>query len=104
MKASIFLSIVTLMVIGVGTLQAQPVRNKTQKERIDNGVRTGQLSRTEAYRLNHEQRHIRHDRMKYKKNDGHMGPRERRHLKHERKMASKHIYHHKHNGRVRQYK
>lgn len=104
MKASIFLSIVTLMVIGVGTLQAQPVRNRTQKERINNGVRTGQLTRAEAYRLHHEQRDIRHDRMRFKRNDGHIGPRERKHLQHERRKASKHIYHHKHNDRVRQYK
>lgn len=104
MKASIFLSIIMVTVIGVSAAQAQPIRNKNQKERINNGVRSGQLTRPEAYRLHHEQRHMRHDRMRFKRNDGHISARERRHLMHERKQASKRIYHYKHNGHVRQYK
>ncbi len=101
MKASIFLSIVMLMVIGVSTSQAQPIREKNQKERIYSGVRNGQLTKAEAYRLVKDQRDIRHDRMRYKRNDGHISPRERRHLIHERKQANRKIYHYKHNGRVR---
>ncbi|WP_127131413.1 hypothetical protein [Pseudoflavitalea rhizosphaerae] len=101
MKASIFLSVVMMMVVGVSVSQAQPIREKNQKERIYNGVKTGQLTKAEAYRLHKDQKDIRHDRMRYKRNDGRISPRERKHLIHERKMAGRKIYHHKHNGRVR---
>lgn len=101
MKASIFLSMIMLTVIGVGTLQAQPNKSKNQKERIYNGVRTGQLTKAETYRLANDRRDIRNDRMRYKRNDGHISARERKHLIHERKQASRKIYHYKHNGRVR---
>lgn len=99
MKASIFLSMLLMTIVGVGTLQAQPNRN--QKERIYNGVRTGQLTKAETYRLVKDNREIRNDRLRYKRNDGRISPRERKHLIHERKQASRKIYHYKHNGRVR---
>lgn len=99
MKASIFLSMLMLMIVGVGTLQAQPNRN--QKERIYTGVRTGQLTKAETFRLAKNQKEIRNDRLRYKRNDGRISPRERKHLIHERKQASRKIYHYKHNGRVR---
>ncbi|MGN6419042.1 MAG: hypothetical protein ACTHMC_16210 [Pseudobacter sp.] len=99
MKASIFLSMLLMTIVGVGTLQAQPNRN--QKERIYNGVRTGQLTKAETLRLAKDQKDIRMDRLRYKRNDGRISPRERKHLIHERKQASRKIYHYKHNGRVR---
>ncbi|NML19802.1 hypothetical protein HHL16_02905 [Pseudoflavitalea sp. G-6-1-2] len=101
MKTTMILSLALMLVVGVSAAQAQPYIAKNEHRRINNGVRSGELTRGEAYRLRADQRDIHRDYVRYKRNDGHISPRERKHLMHERQKASKRIYHAKHNSRVR---
>ena len=101
MKATMILSLALMLIIGVSAAQAQPYIAKNEHRRIHNGVRSGALTPGEARTLRAEQRNIQRDHMRYKRNDGHISPRERKHLRHERQKASKRIHHYKHNSRVR---
>ena len=103
MKTKVILAIMLLLGVAVTSADAQTIRGKARHERhrIAAGVRSGELSRPEAYRLSREQRHIRKDVRRAKLNDGHIGPRERKHIRHEQRKASRHIYRAKHNRRHR---
>jgi hypothetical protein len=74
-------------------------REHRQEHRINQGVRSGQLSRTEARHLRGDERRI--DRQKRTAMaDRRMHRAERRHLRHEESRTSRAIYRDKHNGRV----
>lgn len=95
MKAKIIIAIFLLLGVSVGSASAQTIGAKVRHERVrmGAGVRSGEMTRPEAYRLGREQRHIRRNIHRARVNDGHIGPRERRH--------SRHIYRAKHNRRHR---
>jgi len=76
-------------------------RQHRQNERIEQGVRSGQLTRKEAKSLRSEQRSVRHEERKDKA-DGKLTATERRGLYGDQKQSSKDIYAAKHNGDVRQ--
>lgn len=101
MKTKIFIASALLLGISFGA-DAQIIRNKARNERvrIHDGVRSGELTRPEAYRLNKEQRHIRRDIHRARK-DGHFDRHERKHIRHEQRTQSRRIYISKHNGRTR---
>jgi len=67
-----------------------------QRERIRQGVHSGELTRVEARTLHREQRHIRHAR-KLAWADGHLSKPERARLHKIQKRAGNHIYGLKHN-------
>lgn len=78
-----------------------PQINKTQKcqqARIHQGVRSGELTKGEARKLENEQRDIQQDK-KMAKSDGKVTRGERKHIKTEQRKASKDIYRLKHNKR-----
>lgn len=102
MKTKLFFAVV-LMLGFVISADAQITRGKARNERarIGAGVRNGELTRPEAYRLHREQHHIRRDIHRARSNDGHIGPRERKHIRHEQRKHSRRIYAAKHNGRKR---
>jgi hypothetical protein len=99
MKTKVILAIMLLMGVAVSSASAQTIGGKARHERhrIAGGVRSGELSRPEAYRLTREQRNIHKDIRRAKMNDGHVGPRERKHIRHEQRKASRHIHRAKHN-------
>jgi hypothetical protein len=102
MKTKFILAIILLFGVGVSSADAQiSARGRHERARIGNGVRSGELSRPEAFRLGREQQNIHRDARRFRRNDGHIGPRERRHLRHEQRKAGRHIYRAKHNGRHR---
>ena len=103
MKSKFIITIFLLLGVSVGSASAQTIGAKARHERVrmGAGVRSGELTRPEAYRLRHEQRHIRRDMHRARVNDGHIGPRERRHIRHEQRIHSRHIYRAKHNRRHR---
>ena len=103
MKAKFIIAILLLMGVGIGSASAQDIHGRARNERarIGAGVRSGELTRPEAYRLGREQHRIHRDVRRARANDGHIGPRERRHIRHEQRMHSRHIHRAKHNGRVR---
>jgi hypothetical protein len=75
-------------------------RQQNQAERIDQGIKSGQLTRREAARLRAQQRKIRADKAKAKA-DGNVTARERAKLRREQNRASRAIHRKKHNKRKR---
>jgi hypothetical protein len=75
-------------------------RQRVQRERIQQGVRSGELTRREAARLRAEQRFIRaYER--HAKANGYVSWRERRRLDHLLDRSSRDIYRQKHDGQDR---
>jgi len=75
-------------------------RQHRQHERIEQGVRSGELTRRETGRLVEEQRDIRQLERAYK-SDGQLTGAERRDLQHEQNEASRDIYRQKHDEQER---
>jgi hypothetical protein len=75
-------------------------RQHHQRDRIQQGVRSGELTRRETGRLVHEQRDIRQLERDYKA-DGTLTGAERRDLHQEQNQASRHIYAQKHDAQDR---
>ena len=103
------LIIVAIMAIfGSAALQAQGANNERfnrgegQRNRIHQGVRSGELTRGEAHRLNREQRHFRNSKQRAKA-DGKITKGERSHFRQEHRKADKDIYRLKHNDRTRRW-
>ncbi len=79
---------------------ATPQISQTQKKqqlRIHQGVKSGELTRGEARKLEYQQKAIQHDKH-IAKLDGVVTPFERKHIRNEQNKASKIIYRKKHNG------
>jgi len=112
MKAATIVALVCLLGAGYSSVAAQetkpkapgtktPVvdaREKNQKARIKQGVKSGELTRRETRRLATEQLKIRHDEAKAK-SDGKVTPRERAKLQKELNRSSRDISRLKHNNR-----
>ena len=75
-------------------------RQHRQHERIEQGVRSGQLTRQERKKLAAEQRAIRKEERAYKA-DGKLSKEERKDLQQDLNAASKHIYEEKHDAEHR---
>jgi hypothetical protein len=75
-------------------------REHRQERRINQGVRSGELTRNEAHHLRARERKISRDK-RMAKADGHVTVAERRHLRREENRTSRAIYSKKHNSRVR---
>ena len=75
-------------------------RQHRQQHRIYGGVRSGELTGREFFRLEREQRQIQQEKREAKE-DGRVTARERAELHRELNQASRHIYRAKHNGRDR---
>lgn len=96
--------IAILIILGVSytAVSAQtaiPTINKAQKKqqpRIHQGVKSRELTRGEARKLEYQQKAIQHDKRIAKAN-GVVTPGERKHIRNEQNRASKNIYRKKHN-------
>ena len=75
-------------------------RERNQQRRINQGIKSGELTRPEARRLEAQEGRIRADE-KIDKADGKVTPKERRQLDRELNRTSKHIYNQKHDGQER---
>jgi hypothetical protein len=71
-----------------------------EQVRINQGIRSGELTRTEARRLEAEQARIRVDE-RFARADGHLSTKERERLQNELRHASRDIYHQKHDNQDR---
>jgi|GEM_PF-886438 len=103
MKTKLILGIMLLIGLSIGA-NAQSLRGKdrAQHQRIEQGRRSGALTRGEAHRLSKQQRHMHRQYQRYRR-DGHMSRGERRHLAYEQHRANRNIYRYKHNGPKRFY-
>lgn len=77
-------------------------RQVTQQRRINQGVRSGQLTRREARTLEHQHRAInRETRAMRAQNDGRLTRQDRKAIHRQQNQESRRIYRKKHNARVR---
>ena len=74
-------------------------RERNQQNRIYQGVRSGQLTRREAGRLERQESVTRRQEHRAKA-DGVVTPQERAHLLRRENRTSRHIYNQKHDGQV----
>lgn len=106
MKASTFLAVLIAAGVCYSSSLAQEKtprvdkREKIQKERIKDGVKSGELTRRETRRLAAEQKKIRNDEARAKA-DGIVTPRERARLNKELNRASRDIHRQKHDNQKR---
>ena len=106
MKIKIFGGLLAAALAITSMAQAQthtPVINRherNQERRINQGVRSGELTRGEAHHLRAEERNIRAEK-RMAKADGRVTPAERRQIRRDENRTSREIYRDKHNGRVR---
>ena len=75
-------------------------RQHHQQQRVQQGVRSGELTRAEAHRLRHQQRYIRAEERRYK-SDGVLTRDERRDLHRDLNRASRDIYNQKQDNEKR---
>ena len=103
MKTKFIVPFILLLTVAVINANGQAVRRNahTERERIAQGKRSGELTRVEKARLSKEQREIRKDIRDAKKDDGHISHRERKEIKKDQRKASRRIYKAKHNNRKR---
>lgn len=104
MKSTI---VALLVVLSVGSVWSQTKtprvdrRERRQQARIQEGVKSGELTGKEATKLEVQQGKIQADEMKAKA-DGTISPAERMKLKREQNRANRNIYRKKHNKPAQQ--
>ncbi len=84
--------------------QADSLRDRQhdQRQRIEQGVHSGQLTRREQFRLNGREARIRHQEYRDRQeHDGHLTYGERRHFQREYNHDSRAIYRQKHDDQTR---
>lgn len=81
-------------------MQADVQRNVNQQRRIEQGIRSGELTNKEAGRLEGGQSRV--SRMESRAGaDGNVGPKEQRRIQNSENKQSKHVYREKHDGQKR---
>jgi uncharacterized membrane protein YebE (DUF533 family) len=106
MKINIFggLLVAALAITSIANAQDRtPVisaRQHNQERRINQGVRSGQLTRNETRHVRNDERRIRAEK-RIARADGHVSHNERRAIRHDQNRTSRVIYRDKHNNRVR---
>jgi hypothetical protein len=104
MKATFILAITALFSISAINASAQNHRNlQGERQRIHQGVKTGELTRGEAARLKSQKADLRNEAIQYKANDGRIGPRERADLRRDNRRLDRNIYHQKHDLQKRRF-
>lgn len=99
MKLKLSATFIILFVLAISTADAQ-YRQNMQRHRINDGIRSGELTRGEARNLRmREFRTQRHVRRAHR--DGVITGRERKEIRREKRMNSRAIHRMKHNRRHR---
>lgn len=102
MKMKFLLMLAIIFALGIGTTNAQiKHRSLNQHHRINEGVKSGELTKTEAHHLRKDQRNV-HQDAKAARYDGKITRRERKNIKKEERRNSHEIYRKKHNLRERE--
>lgn len=101
MKTNFFAALAFLFFVGLTNVNAQTAKTpRHERQRIKQGVKSGELTRAETKTLVNQQRDIHQDR-KEARADGVVTPLERRHIKKDERKANRSIYRKKHNKRDR---
>jgi uncharacterized membrane protein YebE (DUF533 family) len=101
MKTKVLASAIVLFALFTSA-SAQTIRQKGKNERhrIAQGVKSGELTKSEAKNLAQDQREI-HQEVKAAKADGVVTKEERKDIKQDQRQTSRKIYRKKHNARDR---
>ncbi len=99
MKLKLLVSTILVLALGLNTAEAQPGRG-VQRHRIEQGVRSGELTRVETRNLVIRQRNLRCN-IRRAKSDGVITRRERLEIRRYKRMNNQAIYRSKHNQRNR---
>lgn len=92
---------ILVAVVMIGTAQTTVrVKQHNQVDRIQQGVKSGELTKKEAKALAHQQAHIQRDK-KRAAADGVITRREAKHIRKEQRYASRSIYRQKHDAQYR---
>lgn len=108
-KWSAVVALVVVMIPAAGLAQGRRLhyrngineREHDQQQRIRQGIRSGELTRIEAARLEREQARIRLAEARARRSGGEFTPRERARIQHELNQANRHIYRQKHDRQDR---
>src|SRR5260221_9092609 len=76
-------------------------RERAQQARLRQGLRSGELTGREFVRLEAQEARIRAEELRYRANDGHLGPRERVDLERDLNRESPRIAQQKRDGQIR---
>ena len=99
MKLKLLAATVIMLALGLNTAEAQ-ARQRVQRHRIRQGVRSGELTRAETRNLAIHERGTRRD-IRRANADGVITRRERKEIRRDRRHNSRVIYRKKHNRRNR---
>ena len=102
MKVKLIAIAMVAFALSSQAVDAQTIRNtsKTERKRIKQGVKSGELTRAETKNLIQDQKEIKAE-VKAAKADGTVTPEERKDIRQDQKKASREIYRKKHNRRDR---
>ena len=105
MRKALGVLLVALFILGASTVSMAGshsinARERHQQQRINQGIRSGELTRREARRLEAGEARIRTD-VRFARADGTVTPRERARLQRELNRESRSIYRQKHDGQDR---
>lgn len=102
MKRLVSVLLSAALLLGLSAVSFAGINRREYREqyRIRQGIRSGELTRREAGRLEAEQARIRVDE-RYARRDGYISPRERARLDRELDRAGRDIYRQKHDGQDR---
>jgi len=102
MKTSIIIAFVALLSVSAISATAQNNRGlKDERQRIHQGVQSGQLTHREAAKLNAQKAQLRNEAIRYKANDGRIGPCERADLRRDNRRLNRNITYQKHDRQKR---
>lgn len=99
---TIKIAIVTIvMALGITSVNAQTlVRAHNQRQRVRQGVKSGELTKTEAANLRNDQKEI-HQEVKEAKADGVVTKDEKKDIRQDQRKESRKIFRKKHNEKER---
>lgn len=101
MKIKFVVAAAVIMALSISIANAQVVTDKpTSKQRIKEGIKSGELTKAEAANLRRDQKELRKD-VKEARKDGDLSRKERREIRHDKKHLNREIFRKKHNNRER---
>jgi hypothetical protein len=89
MKKFLLLGVIALL-LGGSTESFAQGRNRSNRERLERGIRSGQITREEARQIRERQRQIREERRAYR-SDGTITREERREIRRDRREQDRYI-------------
>src|SRR5262245_5714527 len=105
MKWFVMAALVAFIIPAAGLAQEQQnginERQRNQRERIRQGVRSGELTRAEAARLRRQEAQIRRNEARARQSGGEFTPRERARIQRQLNRESRRIYRQKHDAQDR---